>query len=197
MSSSSRPVRPGPGRPRQPEVDARLESTVLALVRRGGPSAVTVETVAAESGLAKTTIYRRYPNRSQLLASVLGHAVGRPGPVPEGPVRDKVRFALDRAWRQMSDILGPGGLAAILQDADPEFTELFRDTLRPYEEDLVARIREDAEAGLLRPDVDADGVVSLFVGAYLGELVRRGRVDDDWLDRSLDLIWAALVPTGD
>ena len=29
-------------------------------------------------------------------------------------------------------------------DADPEFTELFRQTLRPYDDALVARIREDS-----------------------------------------------------
>ena len=43
----------------------------------------------------------------------------------------------------------------------------------------------------------AEAVVSLFVGAYLGELVRHGLVDDRWLDRCLDLMWAALVAPGD
>jgi len=178
-------------------VDARLESAVLSLLHGGGPAAVTMEAVAAESGVAKTTIYRRFANRAELLEKVLSTTIGQPGPVPEGSVRDKIRFALDRAWTQMTDILGPGGLAAIVMDADPEFTELFRQTLRPYDDALVARIREDAHAGLLRSDVDADGVVSLFVGAYLGELVRRGQVDDDWMDRSLDLIWAILVSPSD
>ena len=32
-----------PGRPRQPEVDTRLSEAVLALLRSGGPGAVTVE----------------------------------------------------------------------------------------------------------------------------------------------------------
>jgi hypothetical protein len=82
-------------------------------------------------------------------------------------------------------------------DSDPEFTELFRATLRPYDEALADRIREDARAGLIRADVDAEAVVSLFVGAYLGELVRHGLVDDRWLDRCLDLLWAALVAPGD
>jgi AcrR family transcriptional regulator len=178
-------------------VDVRLESAALSLLQTGGPAAVTMEAVAAESGVAKTTIYRRFANRAELLEKVLHTTIGQPGPVPEGSVRDKIRFALVRAWTQMTNILGPGGLAAIVMDADPEFTELFRETLRPYDDALVARIREDSRAGLLRPDVDADGVVSLFVGAYLGELVRRGRVDDDWMDRSLDMIWSILAAPGD
>ena len=173
----------------------RLASAVLTLLRAGGPAAVTMEAVAAESGVAKTTVYRRHANRAELLTWVLSNAIGSPGPVPEGTVRDKIRFALERAWHQMSDILGPGGLAAIVMDADPEFTEAFRATLRPYDDALVARIRDDSRQGLLREEVDADGVVSLFLGAYLGELVRRGRVDDDWMDRCLDMIWTILVPT--
>jgi AcrR family transcriptional regulator len=175
-------------------VDARVESAVLSLLRSGGPAAVNMEAVAAESGVAKTTIYRRYANRVEMLTTVLSNAIDRPGPVPDGTVRDKIRFALDQAWRQMSEILGPGGLAAIVMDADTEFTELFRKTLEPYDDALVARIREDSRAGLLRDDVDADGVVSLFLGAYLGQLVRRGSVDEDWMDRCLDMIWAILVP---
>lgn len=182
-----------PGRPRQAEVDTRLDSAVLSLLQAGGPSAVTMEAVAAESGVAKTTIYRRYANRAELLTKVLGHAIGPPDAVPDGTVREKIRFTLDRTWHQMADILGPGGLAAIVMDADPEFTELFRAALRPYDDALVARIQEDSRAGLLRADVDADGVVSLFLGAYLGQLVRRGHVDDDWMDRCLDMMWAILV----
>ena len=94
----------------------------------------------------------------------------------------------------MNDILGPGGLAAIVGNSDPEFTELFRAELRPYDEALVARIRDDVGDGVLRPDLDTDGVVSLLLGAYLGELVRRGRVAPDWMDRSLEMIWTVMAP---
>ena len=188
---------PRPGRPRQAELDQRLESAVLGLLRAGGPAAVTVEAVAARAGVAKTSIYRRHANRGELLTSVLRNAIGVPALPPQGTVRDKIRFSLQQAWRQMADTLGPGGLAAIVGNSDPEFTELFRAALRPYDEALVARIREDVHTGLLRPGVDADGVVSLMLGAYLGELVRRGRVAPDWLDRCLDMVWATLTPLPD
>lgn len=186
-----RPARPG--RPRQPDLDQRLESAVLGLLREGGPSAVTVERVAARSGVAKTSIYRRHANRGELLTAVLENAIGSPSLPPQGGVRDKIRASLEQVWRQMGDILGPGGLAAILGDSDPEFTGLFRAALRPYDDALVTLIRADVRAGLLRPDVDADGVVSLLLGAYLGELVRRGSVAPEWLDRSLEMIWATLA----
>ncbi|MDN4161069.1 TetR/AcrR family transcriptional regulator [Nocardioides abyssi] len=184
----------GRGRPRQAGTDERVAAAALALLRSGGPAAVTMEAVAAASGVAKTTIYRRHANRAALLDAVLRGAIGVPDLPPDGSARDKLRFSLEQAWRQMSDILGPGGLAAIVADADPAFTELFRDALRPYDDALAARLRDDARAGRVRADVDAEGVVSLLLGAWLGELVRRGRVDGAWLDRSLDLLWPVLDP---
>ena len=192
-SPSPPSAKPRPGRPRQVDLDQRLETAVLALLRDRGPAAVTVEAVATQSGVAKTSIYRRYANRGELLTAALQNAIGVPQLSEEGTVRDKVRSSLQQAWRQMADILGSGGLAAIVGNSDPEFTELFRAALRPYDEALVARIREDMQAGLLRPDLDPDAVASLLLGAYVGELVRRGRVDPGWLDRSLEMIWTTLL----
>jgi AcrR family transcriptional regulator len=194
LSDSQKSVAsPGPGRPRDAGVDRRVEEAVLALLREGGPAAVTMESVSARSGVAKTSIYRRHPDRRRLLTATLANAIGTPE-LPVGAVQDKLRSVLRQAWRQMADVLGPGGLAAIVGNSDPEFTELFRAALRPYDEMLVAEIRSDVEAGMLRAEVDADTVVSVLLGAYLGELVRHGSVGPDWLDRSMEIFWRALAP---
>ena len=187
------PERARPGRPREASLDQRLHAAVLELLRTGGPAAITVDAVTSASGVAKTSIYRRYANRGELLTAVLTAAIGRPDVPVEGEVREKIRAALDRVWHQMGDVLGPGGLAAIVGNTDPEFTDLFRAALRPYVDALVGRIRDDVDGGLLRPDLDAEGVVSLMVGAYLGELVRHGEVAPDWLDRSLEMLWALMA----
>ncbi|KQV77685.1 hypothetical protein ASC64_02320 [Nocardioides sp. Root122] len=187
------PVRPRPGRPREASLDQRLHAAVLELLRTRGPAAVTIDAVTSASGVAKTSIYRRYANRAELLTAVLSAAIGSPDVPVEGDVRGKIRAALDQVWHQMGHVLGPGGLAAIVGNTDPEFTDLFRAALRPYVEALVGRIRDDVAGGLLRPDLDAEGVVSLMVGAYLGELVRHGGVAPDWLDRSLEMLWVLMA----
>lgn len=186
-----------PGRPRQADLDRRIGAAVIGLLREGGPDAVTMENVAARAGIAKTSVYRRHPNRGELLTAVLKVAIGKPEVPTEGTVREKIRIALDQAWRQMTEVLGPGGLAAIVGNSDPDFTGLFRAALRPYDKALVARIRDDSEAGRLRRELDADGIVSLMFGAYLGELVRRGRVAPGWLDRSMEMIWLVMTSTED
>lgn len=193
-SPESHPSSGRPGRPREAALDERVHAAVLQLLRDGGPAAVTMDRVAATSGVAKTSIYRRHPNRGALLTAVLTVAIGAPQVPHEGSVRDKIRFALEQAWHQMGVVLGRGGLAAIVGDSDPEFTGLFRAALGPYVDMLVTRIRDDVDAGALREGLDADGVVSLMVGAYLGELVLHGEVAPGWLDRSLELIWVLMRP---
>lgn len=192
-ASTSRSSGGGPGRPRRAETDVNIHQAALRLLWRGGPAAVTVEAVAGESGVAKTTIYRRYADREAVLRAALAGALADPDDGAGGTPREKVRWALDQAWRQMTDVLGPGGLAAIIGDADPRFTDLFRSVLEPYHDALVRLIRDDMAAGELRRDLDPDAVVSVLVGAYLGELVRRGRVEPGFSQTCVDLIWTAMT----
>jgi AcrR family transcriptional regulator len=181
------------GRPRSADTDLRIHAAALRLLHDDGPGAVTMEAVAASSGVAKTTIYRRYADRAALLRAALIAVIGDPGEPPDTDPRGKIRWALDGAWHQMTAVLGPGGLGAVIGNTDERFTELFRSILAPYTDALVALIRDDISAGKLRQDLDAEATVSLFIGAYLGELLRRGAVDDEFRDRCLHLMWVAMT----
>lgn len=182
-----------PGRPRSRETDRRITDAALELLRSGGPAAVTVEAVAAESGVAKTTIYRRHADRDEVLRAALADVIGEPVEPTGVTARDKVRSLLDQKWRQMADVFGAGGLSAVVADSDHRFSELFRNAIGPYNSALVSLIQEEVERGELRSGLDADAVVTLFVGAYFGQLVRRGAVDEEWAERCLDLMWVAMA----
>ncbi len=185
------------GRPRSQAADGRIRDAVLDLLREAGPAAATMEAVAVRSGVAKTTLYRRFARREEMLRDVLKGALGEPSIPADGGTREKTRAALEQTWQQFEQVLGRGGIAALVLDQDPAFSQLFRDVVTPYEQALVDLIRTDVAAGLLRHDLDAESVTTMFVGAYLGELVRRGRVGPDWLEQCLDLLWPALVPRQD
>jgi AcrR family transcriptional regulator len=154
---------------------------------------VTVEAVAAASGVAKTTIYRRHANRDALLRSAMAAAVSKPEDLSGLPARERLRAALHQTWRHVDEVLGRGGLAAVVAGTDPEFMGLVRAVMEPYLDELAALVVRDRDAGLLRPDLDADAAVTLFVGAYLGHLVRYGDVGDTSVGRSLDLLWTAMT----
>lgn len=181
------------GRPRRLETDQRIHDAALGLLRSGGPAAVTVEAVASASGVAKTTIYRRYDDREAVLRAALQAAI-RPPDRPVGDsTRERIAWALDETWRQMDEVLGAGGVSAILADSHPGFTALFREVLAPYTSALADLVAADVAAGKLRKELDPDTVVTLLIGAYLGELLRHGRVEPGFSARCVDLMWAAMT----
>jgi AcrR family transcriptional regulator len=184
------------GRPRLPSTDERIIAAALALVRESGPQAVTVESVASRSSVARTTIYRRYRDRDELLRAAVNAVADQPVPPPHLSVREKLRWVLTRARAVLEEGLGRGGVAAVLTDSAPEFTEAFRTALALHLEPLKTAIVVDVEAGLLRTDLDADVVLDLVFGAYLGEVLRHDQPSTDWLDRTLDMLVIALCPPG-
>ena len=92
----------------------------------------------------------------------------------------------------MSEVLGRGGVSAILSNSHPRFTTLSRTALTPYTNALIELIRADMAAGTLRRDLDPDTVVSLLFGAFPGELARHSRVDEGFTERCVDLMWVAM-----
>ena len=74
------------GRPRSLSARRAILDAALALVVKGGYSAATIEAIAAYSGVAKTTIYRWWPNRPALVVELLMELAGAAAPPP--PVGD-------------------------------------------------------------------------------------------------------------
>ena len=62
-----------------------------ALLRSGGPSAVTVDTVTRNANVARATLYRHFPSGNDLLAAAFNSLIP-PSPTPpaEGSLRDRL-----------------------------------------------------------------------------------------------------------
>lgn len=54
-------------------IEERVRSAVLAAVQAGGYAGVTYEGVASVSGVAKTTLYRRWPSKAELVFVMVMH----------------------------------------------------------------------------------------------------------------------------
>ena len=181
------------GRPRQAETGERLLSAAAELLREKGPAGVTVEGVSARSGVARTTIYRRYDTRRQLIAAVIDPLVDRPLPPVDLPVEDKVRWVLDQVAGLLEDGLGRGAVAAIVADTDPEFTLALRAALDRGLEPLRRQIQTDVDSVGVAADTDPDAVINLLFGAYLGEVLRHGTPRAGWAESTIALVAGALV----
>lgn len=77
--------------PRPARSRARLLDAATALLRSGGPSAVTVDAVTRGANVARATLYRHFPSGNDLLAAAFNSLIP-PAPMPptEGPLRDRL-----------------------------------------------------------------------------------------------------------
>ncbi|MFZ0903036.1 MAG: TetR/AcrR family transcriptional regulator [Mycobacterium sp.] len=86
--------------PRPARSRARLLEAATALLRSGGPSAVTVDAVTRAANVARATLYRHFPSGNDLLAAAFNSLIP-PAPMPSdnGALRDRL-ITLVVAWGQ-------------------------------------------------------------------------------------------------
>ncbi|MFG1929954.1 TetR/AcrR family transcriptional regulator [Mycobacterium sp. NPDC048908] len=171
------------------DVDDSIADATLALLRTKGSRSVTVEAVAVLSGVAKTTIYRRYSDRRDMLSAALSR-VTTPDPLPpQADPPEQLRWLITEAVKAVEVGIGYGGLAALLTDEDPAFTKLFRRILAKQRAELESVMGAGKSDGSLRADLDAATLVDAIVGAHIAERTRTGRVAKGWETRLFDLFW--------
>lgn len=116
-------MHPTTGRPRSTAADEAIRTATLELLAEG-PEAVTFEGVALRAGVAKTTVYRRYRTRGELLFRTLLH--DRPRPAPDtGSLRGDVRALLEGFTAVFRSDAGRRGVFGIIDALERD--EDFRD----------------------------------------------------------------------
>ena len=175
---SPRSSRPSPtaGRPRSAEAQRAVLDAARELFEEGGYSATTIEAVTARSGVAKTTIYRWWPNRASLLVEVLAEVHTAAVPLPAGgePVRAIVGELRDAAGA--ANGLTGELLTALLGEAqhDQEVSaELLEGLFHPRRATTARVIRRAQEQGAIRPDVPPDIAADLLCGPLFYRMLVR------------------------
>lgn len=176
--------------------DERITTATLELLRAKGPRAVTIEAVAALSGVAKTTIYRRYNNRGEMLTASLSSVAEPESPADTATPSKIVQWVVEQSLRVVETSIGAGGVAALLTDDDPEFVTLIRSLLVQHRRHLSTALRQALHAEGPRPDLDVETLLDMIVGAYLAEIARSGSVRPEWSKRVLSIL-APMIAAGD
>ena len=174
----------------RPSRRARSEQAILeatrALLAEVGVRGLTIEGVAARSGVAKTTIYRRWRDRDELaLAAVWNDLVG--GLQAPGDVGDTRKELLAFVEPLITILRSPlmGGVIRGLTSEIAENRELaraYRDQfIEPRLEELRQVISRAAERGDLRPNTDVRLAHEMLVGPVFYRLLFSGQPLDDRL----------------
>lgn len=88
---------PPRGRPRDAGRDVAILDATLRMLTASGYEQMSIEAVAAEAGVSKATIYRRYPNKAALVVAAVEHrAYATPPQVTSDNLRDGL--ATMAAW---------------------------------------------------------------------------------------------------
>lgn len=212
MSPTGAPVRPvapeadepstpalrSPGRPRDARASEAIRLAALDQLTREGYARMTMESVAAEAGVARATVYRRYRDKADLVTAAVAGSM-RVLPAPESsvdPARDLVEFLVEFDQRfagHCAEVLG-----SLLGDSDdPHGLDLHRQRIiaprMAYARGLLERARE---LGHLAADADLALAVQMLVGAVLARRVAGVTSRPGWAERAVDAVWRGLAPSG-
>jgi AcrR family transcriptional regulator len=157
-----------PGRPRDARRDEAILRTTLALLRERGYQAVTIEGIAAQAGVGRPTIYRRWPSKAALVVAALMDSNQLALPAPDtGSLRDDL-IALQR--HQVVLMSSPdsrrvtAGLLADLAN-DPELAEIYVTRyLMPRRATVWQVLERGVARGELAQGTDFAFVYDLLVG---------------------------------
>lgn len=188
------------GRPRQIGTDQAILRATIELLNEGGMAAATIDAIAARSGSAKSTVYRRWPTRDALMLDALRAAVkGTHEHVDEvrtadraqgSPIRASAHNILalsrDRVFRAAFPII-----ARELFEDTPIGERFRREVFRPVRGSLRERLSEEVVRGVIRSDVDLDLLLDLVNGAVLYRALVGESLTEEIADQVADLVLRA------
>jgi AcrR family transcriptional regulator len=159
-------------------VELVLRTTIEEL-GRVGYAGLRVEDVAARSGVNKTTVYRRWPTKSELVAAAFERLKPEEQVSDSGALRDDLFIMLREMVARAQTPLGRGIVRMIqVERADPEVAELIRQ-MRERGDVVRRRVFERAiERGEIPSDSDTALLTELVMGPLVARVVHRG-VDAD------------------
>jgi AcrR family transcriptional regulator len=178
----------------------RTEQAILdaaeELIAEGGVDGLTIEGVAARSGVAKTTIYRRWRDKDELALAILVDRTATISPPRDaGDTRKELLTFLKAAKR----VIRPGGIAQGLASdiaTKPQLGRIYRERIVDVRRsELKTVIDRGIARGDFRPDTDVWVAHELLIGPLYYRLLFSGAPLDTKHDNQLiDALLRAFAP---
>jgi AcrR family transcriptional regulator len=180
------------GRPLDENVDAAILNTAWRLLLEEGYARMTIARVAEEARVGRPAIYRRYRDKSELVAAVLADKQSRTQPIDTGSTRSDLIAHLEFARRRFAVELA--GTMIVEGRKHPELLEGFRrGMLRPRMAEIVAALERGKARGEVRPDLDSELAVQALMGAFMFHRIAEGQPKKGWPEHVVDQLWPAFA----
>jgi AcrR family transcriptional regulator len=182
VSARVEALRRAPGRPRSLEADEAILEATVDVFAEVGLEALTMEGVAARAGVSKNTVYRRFPNKLDLVVSAVRCYTNVGAPPPDtGTTRGDVQALVDDLVAIVT-ATPMGRMLPILVAArtrTPELDLAYSEIVADKRARSAAVVRRGITRGDFRADVDIDLVVDAFVSpVFYRLLVSNAPLDD-------------------
>jgi len=159
------------GRPRDPEVDARVIAAARRLLAEKGYEALSFEAIAQETGIGKPTIYRRWPTKAHLAAEIAtgDGAEGLPDIIAEQGLHAQIRAIVAQAAGFYRKPEMKAAVLGVLASArsDASLRDQFDGLEQATRGQLRAIVAKGQACGLICEDVDAGTLFDTIVGSVI------------------------------
>jgi AcrR family transcriptional regulator len=191
-----------PGRPRRADADQAIISATLDRIAADGVNGLSLEKVAADAGVAKTTIYRRWPTKEALLLDALA-SMGEDLPELAGEsVRDDLIAMIDAMRRRYQDARTGRIMHQLLGEAHrhPEIARRYKKQVVEIRRQRLREVfRRGMENGELPADLDVELALLLVTAPILVQTILRApdelpRPGPDVSARIVDAVLDGIAP---
>ena len=166
----------------------------LAIVISDGVGAVTIEEVARRSGVAKTTIYRRYKNADDLLRRVQLEVAGLPDFSDVELSKNGLLTILQRIQGCFFDSeLGLKAVGVVLSSDNPSLNAIADQVLVPAEKRFSEFVERGMKAGMFRNGLDPQFLFSTILGSMLACKALHGDASIPWPENMAAVLWPVMA----
>jgi AcrR family transcriptional regulator len=200
-------VTPRKGRPRSADADRAILAATRAVLAEQGWGGLTMGDVAIRAGVAKTTLYRRWPSKNDLVVSAVAVLFDELEMADLGSLHADIQAVV----QQFAELLAlPESQAALLSlfaeaTRDPALRLRVREAIIDPQKRLVRQGRTAAQArGELPPDEDpvqacedVDVIFDTIAGAVEHRMLVSGEpASPEWVSRFTTLLLTPLATPG-
>ena len=155
---------------------SRVLACAAQILRRDGYTGLTMERVAAESGAAKTTLYRHWPTKAALCMELYLEEAGREVRDPDtGDVASDLKAIHNSVVRLQTKTVAGAAFLGLVAEAQinprtrPAFLAEFAERRRTVTREVLRRA---IKRGELRRDIDVELVIDILGGATTFRLLQ-------------------------
>lgn len=174
--------------PRQARTRARVFAAALDVLHREGIGATTFDAIARQAGVARSTLYRNWASRDDLLIDAIEEQAPFPVSMPGEPVPARLEAVLQEIAVALTATswgwIFPAALAAT--DASPALAAGYRAFMTGLRTTFTSIIADGKKAGELPPALDEEDLTDALLGPLIfRRLIRKLPADPAWVRHHL------------